>query len=92
MNPLKNTQDWIDRLKRIEDQVRGLQSMVESNQSCPELMMQISSVKAALHKLGVKIFETRLQEKFQLIVPLDDHSQSDDHIKEMLVILSHNFK
>lgn len=85
-------QDWVNRLKKIEGQVRGLQSMVETSRSCSELMTQISSVKAALHQLGIKLFETHLREEVQLIISLDEPAQSDDHIKEMLAILSRSFK
>jgi len=91
LNPTDDKQDWIDRIKIIESQVHDIWSMVERNQPCPELMLQISSVKASLQQLGVKIFETRLREEFQLIISLDNHAQSE-HIKEILVILSRNFK
>jgi len=92
LDSLEDKQDWENRLKRIEGQVRGLQSMMETSRSCSELMIQISSVKSALHQLGVKIFETHLREEFQLTISLDNPAQSDDHIKEMLAILSRSFK
>ena len=48
------------RLKRIEGQVRGLMRMVEENKSCEEILIQISSVKSALHKTGQVILEGHL--------------------------------
>jgi len=91
LDSLEEKQDWLNRLKKIEGQLRGLQNMVETNRSCSDLLIQISSAKAALHQLGVKIFETHLREEFQLIISLDKPTQSDDHIKEMLFILSRSF-
>ena len=49
------------RLKRIEGQVRGLIKMVEEDKTCEEILVQISSVKAALHKTGQVILEGHLQ-------------------------------
>ncbi|MDR1753675.1 MAG: metal-sensitive transcriptional regulator, partial [Eubacterium sp.] len=41
-----------NRLKRIEGQVRGLIKMVAEDKSCEEILIQIGSVKSALHKTG----------------------------------------
>ena len=49
------------RLKRIEGQVRGLINMVEEEKNCEEILIQIGSVKSALHKTGQIILEGHLQ-------------------------------
>jgi len=49
-----------NRLKRIEGQIRGLIKMIESDKSCEEILIQISSVKSALHKTGQVILEGHL--------------------------------
>ncbi len=49
-----------NRLKRIEGQVRGLIKMVETDKSCEEILIQIGSVKSALHKTGQVILEGHL--------------------------------
>jgi DNA-binding FrmR family transcriptional regulator len=48
------------RLKRIEGQVRGLIKMVEEDKSCEEILIQIGSAKAALHKAGQVVLEGHL--------------------------------
>jgi len=50
----------INRLKRIEGQVRGLMNMVKDDKSCEDILIQISSVKSALHKTGQVILEGHL--------------------------------
>ena len=45
------------RFKRIEGQVRGLINMIENDKSCEEILIQIGSVKSALHKTGQVILE-----------------------------------
>jgi DNA-binding FrmR family transcriptional regulator len=41
------------RLRRIEGQTRGLQSMVEGDRWCPEILQQIAAVQAALDKVAL---------------------------------------
>jgi len=60
MRQHKDTEAVVMRLKRIEGQVRGLIRMVEGNKSCEEVLVQISSVKAALHKTGQVVLEGHL--------------------------------
>jgi len=50
----------VNRLKRIEGQIRGLINMIEGDKSCEEILMQISSAKSALHKTGQVIFQGHL--------------------------------
>ena len=49
-----------NRLKRIEGQVRGLIKTVAEGKTCEEILIQIGSVKAALHKTGQVILENHL--------------------------------
>ena len=55
-----DTDAVIKRLKRIEGQIRGLIKMVENDKSCEEILIQIGSAKAALHKTGQVILEGHL--------------------------------
>lgn len=50
-----------NRLKRIEGQVRGVLKMLEENKSCEEILIQISSIKSALHKTGQVVLESHLR-------------------------------
>ena len=50
----------INRLKRIEGQVRGLIKMIEEDKRCDDILIQIGSVKSALHKTGQVILEGHL--------------------------------
>lgn len=49
-----------NRLKRIEGQVRGLIKMIQEDKPCEEILIQIGSTKAALHKTGQVILEGHL--------------------------------
>ena len=45
----------INRLRRLEGQVRGLQSMIESEKDCEAVLTQIMAVKSALNQVGLHI-------------------------------------
>jgi DNA-binding FrmR family transcriptional regulator len=45
----------VNRLKRLEGQVRGLQSMIESGKSCDEVLTQVMAAKSALNQVGLRI-------------------------------------
>lgn len=52
------TQDeLLARLRRIEGQVRGLQSMVEDERYCIDVLTQISAVQAALDKVALGLLD-----------------------------------
>ena len=45
----KEQRDLMNRLKRIEGQVRGLQRMLEEDAYCPDILTQASAVNSALN-------------------------------------------
>ncbi|SNR69146.1 metal-sensitive transcriptional regulator [Desulfurobacterium atlanticum] len=51
----------IQRLKRIEGQIRGLQRMIEEGNNCEDVLIQLSAVKNAMENLGIVILESYLK-------------------------------
>ena len=43
----------LKRLRRIEGQTRGLQTMVSEDRWCPDILQQIAAVNAALDKVAL---------------------------------------
>ena len=60
MNKCVDVDALMLRLKRIEGQVRGLIKMIEDDKPCEDILIQIGSAKAALHKTGQVILEGHL--------------------------------
>lgn len=48
----KEYKDLINRLNRIEGQVRGVKSMVENDAYCVDILTQVSAVNAALNSFN----------------------------------------
>lgn len=51
----------LNRLRRIEGQVRGLQRMVDEDRYCADILMQISSVQEALRAVGRELMRNHLR-------------------------------
>ena len=48
----KEYKDLIHRLNRIEGQVRGIRGMVEKDAYCPDILVQVAAVNAALNSFN----------------------------------------
>jgi DNA-binding FrmR family transcriptional regulator len=57
----KNRKKIMNRLKRIEGQIRGLQRLVEGGAPCVEVITQISAVTSAMKKTGAAIICNNIQ-------------------------------
>ncbi len=51
----------INRLKRLEGQVRGLQHMIEEGRSCREILTLLAGIRSALNATGDVILEQYVQ-------------------------------
>ncbi len=51
----------LDRLKRIEGQIRGLQRMVEGQRDCSDIIMQLLAARSALAQVGVQLLDKQLR-------------------------------
>jgi DNA-binding FrmR family transcriptional regulator len=51
----------LKRLRRIEGQTRGIQTMVSEDRWCPDILQQIAAVRAALDKVALGLTEGHVQ-------------------------------
>jgi CsoR family transcriptional regulator, copper-sensing transcriptional repressor len=47
----------LNRLRRIEGQVRGIEKMVEDDRWCPDILQQIAAARSALDKVALGLTE-----------------------------------
>lgn len=57
----KEKEQLLNRLKRIEGQVRGVQNMIENDRYCVDILTQISAINAAMNKVGLHLLERHTQ-------------------------------
>jgi DNA-binding FrmR family transcriptional regulator len=56
-----NKKDLLDRLRRIEGQVRGLQRMVDGDQYCIDILTQVNSSASALRAVGMGLLDDHVR-------------------------------
>ena len=50
------TQDILTRLRRVEGQIRGIQTMVDEGRDCSDVITQFSASMRALERAGYQFF------------------------------------
>ena len=65
----------VNRLKRLEGQIRGLQSMIESGKECEAVLTQIMAAKSALNQVGLHIIGHSMKTCL-----LDDEAKTRDEL------------
>ena len=72
--------DLMNRLKRIEGQVRGLQGMLERDAYCIDILTQVSAVNAAMNSFNKELLASHIQ-----TCVADNIRQGNDEVIEELV-------
>ena len=53
--------DLLNRLTRIEGQIRGIKSMVEDERYCVDILTQVSAVQAALNSFNKVLLSSHIK-------------------------------
>jgi CsoR family transcriptional regulator, copper-sensing transcriptional repressor len=57
---LTNKDAYLNRLRRIEGQARGLQKMVEEEKYCIDILTQVSAMTSALQSVALGLLDEHL--------------------------------
>jgi CsoR family transcriptional regulator, copper-sensing transcriptional repressor len=57
---LTNKDAYLNRLRRIEGQARGLQKMVEDEKYCIDILTQVSAMTSALQSVALGLLDEHL--------------------------------
>jgi DNA-binding FrmR family transcriptional regulator len=52
----------LNRLKRLEGQIRGLQSMIEAGKDCDAVLTQVMAAKSALNQVGLLLIGNAMRD------------------------------
>lgn len=75
--------NMLNRLSRIEGQVRGIRKMVENDVYCPDILIQVSAVNAALNSFN----KVLLAEHIRSCVAEDIREGKEETIDELVLVL-----
>lgn len=73
----------INRLNRIEGQIRGIKGMVENNAYCPDILIQSAAVNAAINAFNKELLANHIR----TCVADDIRNGKDEVIDELVVTL-----
>lgn len=79
----KEYRDLINRLSRIEGQVRGVKRMVEEDVYCTDILIQVSAINAALNSFN----KVLLAEHIRTCVAEDIRQGKEETIDELVTTL-----
>jgi len=83
-----HNKEVLDRLRRIEGQVRGIQKMVEEERYCIEVLTVLRSVVAALGKVEEAVLRRHLETCVSKAMKSGSEREQDEKINEVMQILS----
>jgi CsoR family transcriptional regulator, copper-sensing transcriptional repressor len=80
-----NKKDILDRLRRIEGQVRGLQRMIDEDKYCIDILTQLGSVSAALRAVGLGLLDDHVRHCVRESL---EQGQGDEKVEELLTAVA----
>jgi DNA-binding FrmR family transcriptional regulator len=84
----------IQRLKRIEGQVRGVQTMLEQERSCQEILQQLTAIHSAVQSTSRTFFQcyaltcmADLEGQPKAAQPPEQQARLEKIVQEMITLL-----
>ena len=77
-------QKLLNRLRRVEGQVRGIEKMVEDDRYCIDILTQIAATTTALESVGLKILEDHTRHCVARALASGDESVAREKTEELL--------
>ena len=79
----KESKDLINRLNRIEGQIRGIRGMVERDAYCPDILVQVEAANAALNSFN----KVLLANHIKTCVTNDILEGKEETVDELVAVL-----
>ena len=72
-----------NRLSRIEGQVRGLKDMLQRDAYCPDILVQVSAVSAALNSFSKELLSSHIRSCVAEDVRQGNEDKMDELVKTL---------
>jgi DNA-binding FrmR family transcriptional regulator len=83
----ENKSRLLNRLNRIEGQVRGIGRMVEEDRYCIDVLTQLQAVRAALAKVETEMLQDHLSHCIEGAIVSGDKAQQREKAAELIQLL-----
>ena len=75
----------LQRLRKIEGQVRGVARMVEEDRYCVDVLVQLAAIRSAVQAVGQSLLETHVRNCVTVALR---NGEGDAAISELLEVIS----
>lgn len=82
----------LNRLKRIEGQVRGVARMVEEDRYCIDITTQISAIRAALRRVEEDVLRDHISHCVEHAISSGDQKDQRLKVAELMDVLSRSLR
>ncbi len=82
-----NTKTRINRLRRIEGQVRGVTQMIEDGRYCIDVLSQIQAIKSALAKVESEVLKDHAASCVAAAIASGDEAEQRIKFNELIELL-----
>ncbi len=86
-NTCSGKDEILNRLRRVEGQIRGIARMVEEGKGCIDILNQVTAARAALNKTGSLIIKKYCKECIGSV----STQEGDSAIKELMDIIEKTY-
>ena len=77
----------LNRLKRVEGQVRGITRMVEEERYCIDILTQIHAVRSALTKVETELLKGHMNHCIESAIVSGDANEQRQKASELIALL-----
>jgi CsoR family transcriptional regulator, copper-sensing transcriptional repressor len=77
--------DLLNRLRRIEGQIKGIHKMIDNEQTCNDILIQISAVKAAINKVGGLVLENYSKTCIKKAIKNGESDENIEHLIDTII-------
>jgi DNA-binding FrmR family transcriptional regulator len=79
----------IDRLRRIEGQVRGISKMVAEDRYCIDVVTQIQAARAAITRVEKELLKDHVAHCVEHAIQSGDAREQRKKVAELIAVLGH---
>ncbi len=80
---MEDKKSYINRLSRLEGQIRGISKMLEEDRSCQDVVTQLSAVKAGIDK----VIALMVTENLMTCVAEENTKDQRDKVEQALKLI-----
>ncbi|MEZ0296074.1 MAG: metal-sensitive transcriptional regulator [Candidatus Methylacidiphilales bacterium] len=74
----------VSRIRKIGGQLRAIERMIEEDEGCSEILMQVLSARQGLRSLGQKVLREHIH---TCIEHAETPKESEENLKELMKVL-----